>query len=313
MRSPTTRQAVAGVVGGVLILFVALSGLAAYQGSRRGFLQRKGHIIVSELRSAGEDSFSFVWRLTLRSSTGLDVNALLRLPRQPRPPYPAAVLLGGAGAGSQVVIAPGLESVVRQAIIVSPDYPPDPRRRSWNRINRGAALDTVAQIMLLLDYLESRPDVERRRLFLVGASMGALAVIVAGGVDPRSTAVVALLGGGGVGQMVAHALEAPALGAQYPRWRAMLTGHALAWFFMPLDPVRYAPGIAPRPLLMVNDPEDPIVPRARVLTLYEAARSPKDLIWVKTGHAWPPPPENVHEVSGIITSWLIKYDLLEAL
>jgi len=75
---------------------------------------------------------------------------------------------------------------------------------------RMAAFDTVAAPLLALDYLASRPDVDAQRIFLIGGSMGAEVVTVAGGVDPRAAAVVALYGGGRLGPLISHTLEHPA-------------------------------------------------------------------------------------------------------
>src|SRR5207245_2482105 len=101
--------------------------------------------------------------------------------------------------------------------IGSPDYPLPARRGGWDGWRaitmpfklRPAAFDTVADILLLLDYLDSRPDVAKTRLFLVGSSLGAPAVAIAGGIDARPAAVVALYGGGKIGALVSHALTHP--------------------------------------------------------------------------------------------------------
>lgn len=62
---------------------------------------------------------------------------------------------------------------------------------------RGAFLDTPPAIMLALDYLLRRPDVDRARVETVGASLGAPFVCIAGALDPRITRVWALHGSGG--------------------------------------------------------------------------------------------------------------------
>lgn len=317
---PRRLKIVAGLLAALTIVLALLIGLAYHQGSPSALLERKGHITSAAVTPAGEDSTSLLEELTLRSSTGLEVRALLRVPRESKPPYPAAVLIGGIKHGRKVVTAAGLESIVRHAVVVSPDYPIHPGRGSWQGINflstalrlRPAAFDTVAEVLLLLDYLESRPDVARQRLFLVGGSMGAVFVTVAGGVDPRPAAVVALYGGARLGPLVAHTLEQPAQDVPYPRWRALLTGHALAWLLMPLDPERYAAAISPRPFLMLNGSEDSLVPRASVLALYAAARPPKELVWVKSEHVQPSEAQLILELSGIVTSWLVNRGLLPA-
>ena len=310
-RLPRWLKVVSGLVAGLTALLATLAGLAIRQGSAPSLLERKGQITGATLTPAGEDSTSFLQELTLQSSTGLEVRALLRLPRASRPPYPAAVIVGGIKRGRKVVTAPGLDSIARHALVISPDYPIHPKR--WSVLHlRPAAFDTVAEVLLLLDYLESRPDVERHRLFLVGGSMGAVFVTVAGAVDPRPAAVVALYGGARLGPLVAHTFEHPAQDTPYPHWRALLTGYALSWLLMPLDPERYAASISPRPFLMLNGSEDSLVPRASVLALYEAARPPKDLIWVKGEHVQPSEAQLLHELSGIVTSWLVQRGLLPA-
>lgn len=319
-RLPRWLKVVAGVVVGLAALGAGLAGLAVRQGSASSLLERKGHLTGATLAATGEDSVSFVQELRLQSSTGLEVRAVLRVPRASRPPYPAAVVVGGVKRGRKIATASGLDAIARRALIVSPDYPIHPRRRSWEGLNflatawhiRPAAFDMVADVLLLLDYLESRPDVERHRLFLVGGSMGAVVVTVAGGVDSRPAAVIALYGGARLGSLVAHTLEHPEQETPHPHWQALLAGHSLAWLLTPLDPERYAPGIAPRPFLMLNGSEDSLVPRSSVLALYAAAREPKELIWVKSEHVQPSETQLLREVSGIVTTWLVRRGLLPA-
>jgi fermentation-respiration switch protein FrsA (DUF1100 family) len=54
-----------------------------------------------------------------------------------------------------------------------------------------------------------------------------------------------------------------------------------------LEPTRFAAWIAPRPLVMVNGVDDPQMPQRAVRDLYDAARPPKSLIWLRTGHLMP--------------------------
>ncbi len=298
-----------------IALGAALVGWAIHEGSPSSLLQRKGHLTSASLTAAGDNSTSYLYELTLKSSTGLEVRALLRVPRAAQPPYPGAVLVGGVKRGRRIATAAGLDGIARHAVVVAPDYPLKPGRESWQGLNflstvmrlRPAVFDAVAQVLLLLDYLESRPDVERHRLFLVAGSLGAEVVTVAGGVDERPAAVIALYGGG---WLVAHTLEHPDQRVPYSHWSALVLGHGLAWLLIPLDPERYAPAISPRPFLMLNGSEDSLVPRSSVLALYEAARPPKELIWVKSEHVQPSEADLIQELSGIVTAWLTRRGLL---
>lgn len=311
------RRWIAAGLTAVVLLTALMVGLVAYQGSARGLIARKGRLVAADVVASGEDPVSAVWTVTLRSTTGLDVHALLRVPRAGPGPHAAAVLMGGIKRGKRVATVAGLDEIARHAVVIAPDYPLESRRRAWRgwalletvwRL-RPAALDTIAETLLLLDYLETRPDVARDRLLLVGSSLGAPVVTIAGGVDARPAAVVALYGGGQLGALLAHTLEHSEDEAR-SRWRARLMGHALAWLLVPLAPERYAPTIAPRPFLMVNGDGDTLVPRANVLALYEAARPPKELIWVKSDHVQPSETELIRRLSGTVVTWLTARGLL---
>jgi fermentation-respiration switch protein FrsA (DUF1100 family) len=53
------------------------------------------------------------------------------------------------------------------------------------------------------------------------------------------------------------------------------------------EPTQYVGAIAPRPLIMVNGRDDPQMPVQAVRALYAAAREPKTLVWLTTGHLLP--------------------------
>ena len=222
-------------------------------------------------------------------------------------------MLGVLKRGRRVFGVHGLDAIARTAILVSPDYPLDQHRRAWRgpalitsaaRI-RPAAFDAVASVLLLLDYLVSRADVRADAMFLVGSSLGAPVVTIAGAVDARPGAVVVLYGGGNVGSLVAHTLahdgERP-----LPPWQAWLAGHALAIWIAPLEPVRYVARIAPRPLLLVNGSDDAMIPRRNVLALHEAAGAPKDLRWASGDHVQPDEDVLIQRLASLVVEWLAQ-------
>lgn len=315
-----TRRRRLLVAAAALILLVAIAAgaFAEYQGSRRGLRARAGTLAAAEVRAAGEDAVSTYAEITLRGSGGRVALGRARVPRAGTAPYPAALLMGGINRGRRVVNVPGLETIARFAIVLSLDYPMKQRRSAWEGRQfiatitqlRTVGLDTVADILLALDYLASRPDVDQRRIFLLGSSLGAPAVTIAGAVDTRPAAVVSLYGAGRLGSLVAHTLQHPDQRRPYPRWQAVILGHALAWFLTPLEPVRYVDDIAPRPFLMVNGADDRLIPRANVLALFEAAGEPKDIIWMDGEHVQPDENALIAEVAGRIVEWLAQRGLL---
>jgi dienelactone hydrolase len=302
----------------VAAALLALWGAAAHQGSAAALLARKGELRAVETTPRGQDAVSTIEELTLRSSTAEEIHALVRVPKAGGSRLPAAVLMGGIKRGRRIATAPGLEAIARLAVVVSADYPLKLDRHAFEGLAalgtvtrlRPAALDSVVDVMLLLDYLERRPDVDASRLFLVGGSLGAPVVAVAGAVDPRPAAVIVLYGGGELGPLIAHTLEHPAQGRPYPHWAAWLGGHGLAWLLTPLEPARYAPLIAPRRFLMVNGRGDSLIPAANVAALYEAAQDPKELIWMEGDHIQPEETALVGQVSGTVAAWLHARGLL---
>jgi hypothetical protein len=303
-----------------LVLAAVFAGAAAwafYQGSAGGLEARKGRLAGARLTEAGGDAASTFEELTLRSSTGQEVRAIIRVPRAGSPPYPATVLVAGIGLGRKVATVAGLEAIGRYAIVVSPDYPVKLHRRDWEGLNflattarlRGSALDFVAQIGLQIDYLASRPDVKRDKIFLVGSSLGAPAVVIAGAVDTRPAAVIPLYGGGNIASLVTHTLQHGERDP-FPAWQAAILARTLALFLTPLEPTRYAGRIAPRHFLMVNGADDSLIPRANVEALFDAARPPKDIIWMRSEHIEPDEKELIRTVAGRIAAWLGGHGLL---
>ncbi len=305
---------VALVVGAGLAAGV---GWALHQGTAEGLESRKGRLLRAAVTPGGADDVSDLFELELRSSTGRLVRALVRVPRGAPAPYPALVLVDGAELGRRVAALRGLDSIARHAVIVSPDYPFQVDRRSLGGFGllavgprlRSGAFDLVAQIGLLVDYLLSRRDVARGRIFLVGSSFGAPAVVVAGAVDGRPAAVIAIYGGGNVASLAAHVLQQGEREA-LPAWQAAVVGRALALLLVPLEPTRYAARIAPRPVLMVNGAGDSLIPRANVMALFDAAREPKEILWMRGEHVQPDEKELIGAVSGWLAAWLVRRGLL---
>lgn len=306
-----------------LVVMLGAAGLLAVaqrEGQAEAFRERKGRLRQAGLTPTGQDAISLVSELTLTSTSRLEARALVRSPRRGAGRVPGAVVLGGIKRGRRIATAPGLEAIAAKAVIVGLDYPLPARRRSWEGVEslttlariRPAAFDAIALTLLALDYLESRPDVDRGRLFLIGGSLGAPIATIAGAVDRRPAAVVVLYGGGDVGALVAHTLQHPSQHVRWAPWQARLAGYGLAALLTPLEPTRYAGAIAPRAFLMVNGAGDSLVPRANVDALYAAAGEPKQLIWIEGEHVQPTEADLLARLSGIITEWLTARDLLSA-
>ena len=136
----------------------------------------------------------------------------------------------------------------------------------------------VAGLLLVLEYLESLPEVDASRTVIVGGSLGVPFAAIAGALEPRFEGVALLFGGGDLVRLVKTRLP---LRSRIPR---ELSGLILRPWLDPVDPARFVPHIAPRPVLLVNGKQDTYIPKACVDVLHAATRPPKATVWVDTPH-----------------------------
>lgn len=223
-------------------------------------------------------------RLSVRTSTGLEFDALVHVPSGPGP-FPAAVLADGRELGRHalVYLPEGVDVVV-----ASPDYPDEfpmehDLRVYWrNRRAIVEAADRVpAYFMALADYLAARPDVDSTRIVLAASSFAVPFATIAAAVDPRFRNIALIYGGADLAEMVAANLDLR------PRPIRRIVATLLTWPIRHLEPDRYVAGISPRSVLLVAGSDDPQIPRLSVEHLYEAAREPKEIVWLRTGHLMP--------------------------
>jgi dienelactone hydrolase len=146
--------------------------------------------------------------------------------------------------------------------------------------------DTVWDVMRLIDYLESRDDVDVRRIGLTGISKGGMETYLAAAVDPRVAVAVPLIGV----QSFRWALDHSAWDSRAWTLREALEAAAaesksgIDAAFVRKFYDRVAPGvrsdfdgpamlplIAPRPLLVINGDSDPRTPVGGVRECLAAA------------------------------------------
>jgi hypothetical protein len=199
---------------------------------------------------------------------------------------PLAVILGGHYGARRAMELLGETPDVMVATISYPftgNPRPDPLTfvREIPKI-RAAFLDTPPAVMLALDYLVNRPDVDTARVEAVGVSLGAPFMCIAGALDPRFARVWAVHGSGGSYVPLEANMKRT---ISFGPLRAAAAGLANVIIAGPrLDPVRWVPRIAPRPFVMVNARDDERLPRRAVDALYTSARQPKEVVWMTGRH-----------------------------
>lgn len=275
----------------ILLVLVAVLVLAvAYFATRdysEDFRERHGTFRSVETDSTEADTLVTRSWVTIKSSSGLQVSCGVVVPHRPagtpNRKYPAIVLLGGKATGKNAVrYAFDIDDVV----IVSPDYAYEPRRSySVGQFLgdlpeiRGAILDMIPSVMLALDYLERRGDVDMSRVVMLGYSFGAPFVPIIMANDARPDVAAMVYGGGDMESLIRHNV-----GRYEGPFVSDLVGRISGVLLRPVEPLRYAGRISPRPVLMINGLEDEQVPRANVEMLYESAGQPKKIVWLESKH-----------------------------
>ncbi len=226
-------------------------------------------------------------RLRITGANGLAFDLQLRFPiDSANTRRPVFIILGGYRTGDR---AATLIPDTRGNIVVALSYPYDgdlglkglavlpaiPKLRQ-------AILDTPAAVMLALDYLLTRPDVDSSRVELVGASFGTAFGTFVGAVDGRVSRTWSVHGAARPYDQIELNLrrQIPWATVRVPI-AALATLLASGWH---LDPARWAPRIAPRPFVMINARDDERMPRPAIDALYARAVQPKELIWLDGPH-----------------------------
>ena len=196
---------------------------------------------------------------------------------------PAVLLQYGSGGNKSTnyIVALGHQFVARGFVVLTIDVPNRGERRKRNaagggdQLRRelaalfkpGVILQTLGDYSRAVDYLESRGDVDPRRIGYAGISLGAITGLTFVAHDPRIRAVASIVGGANVLGMIDFEWS--------PETRAVAER---------IDPFYHVAGIAPRPLLLLNATRDQLVPRFFGEQLHKAVGGHGKKVWVETDH-----------------------------
>ena len=199
------------------------------------------------------------------------VPGILLLP-QARGPVPAALLIHGwtshkeqmAGSVGAALLKVGIGSLAL-------DLPMHGERESPEAMSLRSPIDLIrrwtaalAEASSGVQYLAKRPEVDAKRLGIVGYSLGSFVAVMTASREASIRAVVLAAGG-----------DLPA-GSPFER-----VVRAVA------DPARAIRKLEGRPLLMVHGKRDRTVRPEQAERLFAAAGEPKELRWWDSGHYLP--------------------------
>lgn len=144
--------------------------------------------------------------------------------------------------------------------------------------------DTVWDVLRLLDYLETRPDVDRARIGAIGFSKGGMELYLAAAVDSRLRASVPCIGVQSFRWALDHdawqsrvgTFQAAADQAGTPASAKTVRAfydRVAPGIYTEFDGPRMVPLIAPRPLLVINGDSDARTPLPGLMECVNAAKA----------------------------------------
>ncbi len=206
-------------------------------------------------------------------------------------PFPGVIVLD-ITAGDQS-LSRGLSTYLAQkkvaALFVQMAYY-GPRRPPGSRLRllspdvartMAAVRQTVLDLRVAAAWLEARPELDPKRLGVLGTSLGSFLAGLAAEMEPRLGRLAVLLGGGGlVDAYYDHPQAAP-----YRKLYEALGGskERLAKLIAPADPLTCAANLKARKVLILAGKRDEIVPPKMAEALWQASGQQK-IVWFDCTH-----------------------------
>lgn len=146
-----------------------------------------------------------------------------------------------------------------------------------------AVTQTVLDCRRAAAWLALRPEVNAKKLGIVGTSLGSFVGGVTAAAEPRLSYACLLLGGGGLVDAFYNHPKAAAFRAINELVGGSTAG--LKKMIEPVDPLTYAAQLKRKDfhLLLIAASRDDVVPPAAMKTLWEATNKPK-IIWLDATH-----------------------------
>ncbi len=206
-------------------------------------------------------------------------------------PFPAAIVLDitagdqSLSRGMATFLAQnGVAGLFVQMAYYGPRRPPGSKLRLLSANiphTLEAVRQTVLDLRLAAAWLASRPELDARRLGIVGTSLGSFVAALTAEMEPRLGRVALLLGGGG---FVDGYYDDPRVAPYRTVYEALGgTREMFARWIAPADPLTCAANLKARKLLMLAARRDDIVPPRMAEALWEAAGR-QEIVWFDCNH-----------------------------
>jgi dienelactone hydrolase len=341
------KKILRGAFGVFLALVVLLWGLKAYRDAH--YFDNYDPtaplnlvmIETTEVNKQSPEKAYTITKFTFDGYKGEKIPALISLPMKPRDKkFPAVIFLHGIGQNKNFLKE--IASPFNQAgfALVSFDQYTQGERKLRGKPSFLAHLEafrkrpakTINEARRLIDYLSTHPDIDSQRIYLVGASYGAVTGCTLMAKDRRLRAGVMVYGGGSFNKLLdsyaTHLSVAvrlglidgknlnpekpplPKLTLSQERKVSFVIGcvKPLAWYFLGVaDPIHYVARISPRQVYFQNGKYDVLVPASAGMALQNAAKEPKKITWYETDHVGINLEHTIHVLDDGL-KWLLEQD-----
>ncbi len=226
--------------------------------------------------------------LSFLSANGERVFATLTLPASKKP-VPCVILVHGLGGSRSDMALLTLPLVGKGWATLSIDLPGHGERvqpgdkllpnLSLSELHRLGA-SAVIDLRRATDFLESRKEIDPKRLGLVGVSLGAILGADFVATEPRVKAAALWSGGAGWGELLTKSDHPYA-----QKWRVKNTKQQIQAAMNDIDPLTLLPRDKNKPAwLFLWGDTDTIVPTPTSQALFDAAPTPKEKAIFPGGH-----------------------------
>lgn len=218
------------------------------------------------------------------------VHAEYYRPRKPGP-FPCVIVLDITGGNQELsrtlsrhLAQHGIGGLFVQMAYYGPRRPPGSGLKllSKNPIHTFNAIQqTVLDLRRATAWMESRPEIDKSRLGIMGTSLGSFMAALTAEMEPKLGRVVVLLGGGDfIDGYYDHPLAQPVV----QTFEKLGGSRQLAkQLLAPIDPITCAGNLQERKVLIVAAKNDEIVPPRMAENLWNASGR-QQIIWLNAGH-----------------------------
>ena len=206
-------------------------------------------------------------------------------------PFPAVIvldILGGNETVSRTIATHLAQHDIAALFVFMPYY--GPRRTPGSDVrllmpdidhSLAAIRQTVLDLRVATAWLESRKEVDAKRLGILGTSLGSFMGTLTAEMEPKLGRVAVLLGGGG---FVDAYWDDPRAKSFRKVWQALGgTKESAARLVAPVDPITCAANLKDRRLLILAAKRDNIVPPRMAEALWKATGKQK-IVWYDCTH-----------------------------